>query len=162
MDELAASEYQALAAFRYQLRRFLRFSEERAEAAGLEPRHHQLLLAIKGLPPGQQPTVGALAEQLQIQHHSAVELIDRAERRGLIQRVRGAADRRQVFARLTPRGEAMLDDLSRYHRAELRSTGPALIQALNALLASTESAEEDRAASDDGMRPHHVEGECLA
>ena len=81
-DEISITEYQALAEFRYELRRFLRFSEQAARAAGFEPRQHQLLLAIKGLPEGKQATISALAERLQIAHHSTVELIDRLVERG--------------------------------------------------------------------------------
>ncbi|HYX50470.1 MAG TPA: helix-turn-helix domain-containing protein, partial [Ktedonobacteraceae bacterium] len=76
-DEISITEYQTLAEFRYQLRRFLRFSEQAARAAGLEPQQHQLLLALKGLPEGRKATIGALAERLQLTHHSTVELVDR-------------------------------------------------------------------------------------
>jgi DNA-binding MarR family transcriptional regulator len=133
-DEISITEYQALAEFRYQLRRFLRFSEQAARAAGLEPQQHQLLLAIKGLPEGKQATISALAERLQIAHHSAVELIDRLVERGFIQRCRGEGDQRWVFVALTSQGEEVLRNLSLAHRAELRSADPALVQALTLLL----------------------------
>ncbi len=74
---LALSDYQALAELRYQVRLFLHFSEEAARKAGLEPQQHQLMLAIKGLPKGMRPTIGTLAERMQIQHHSTVELVNR-------------------------------------------------------------------------------------
>ena len=115
------------------MRRFIHFSEQAARAVGLEPQQHQLLLALRGLPEGIEPTIGAIAERLQLQHHSAVELVDRSVRHGLIERCRGERDRRQVFLRLTPKGEALLHELSRHHRAELRTTGPALARALRAL-----------------------------
>src|ERR1700731_4491393 len=92
-------DYTALADFRYEIRRFLNFSETAARAAGIEPHQHQALLAIKGLPARQIATVGALAERLQIQHHSAVELTNRLESKGLIRRSRGQADRREVLLR---------------------------------------------------------------
>ncbi len=133
-DEISITEYQALAEFRYQLRRFLRFSEQAARVAGLEPQQHQLLLTIKGLPQGRKATISALTERLQIAHHSTVELIDRLVERGFIQRSRGEGDQRWVFVTLTPQGEEALRTLSLAHRAELRSTGPALVQALTLLL----------------------------
>jgi DNA-binding MarR family transcriptional regulator len=135
-DEVPITAYQTLAEFRYQLRRFLRFSEQAARAAGLEPQQHQLLLAVKGLPEGRKATISALAERLQIAHHSTVELIDRLVERGFIQRCRSEADQRQVLVRLTPQGEEALWNLSLAHRAELRSTGPALVQALTLLLSN--------------------------
>jgi DNA-binding MarR family transcriptional regulator len=136
-DEVSITEYQALAEFRYQLRRFLRFSEQAARAAGLEPQQHQLLLALKGLPQEKKATIGALAERLQIAHHSAVELVDRLAERGLIQRNRGEADQRQVLLTLTSQGEEVLQKLALAHRAELRLAGSVLIQALDTLLTST-------------------------
>jgi DNA-binding MarR family transcriptional regulator len=75
--DLSLADYQALAEFRYLLRRFLHFSEQEARAAGLEPQQHQMLLAIKGLPADKAASVGELAERLQLQHHSTVELINR-------------------------------------------------------------------------------------
>jgi DNA-binding MarR family transcriptional regulator len=133
-DEIPITEYQALAEFRSQLRRFLRFSEQAARAAGLKPQQHQLLLAIKGLPEGKQATISALAERLQLAHHSTVELIDRLVERGFIQRCRDEGDQRRVLVRLTSQGEEALRNLSLAHRAELRSAGPALVQALTLLL----------------------------
>ena len=135
-DEIPITEYQTLAEFRYQLRRFLRFSEQAARAAGLEPQQHQLLLAVKGLPEGSKATISVLAERLQIAHHSTVELIDRLVERGYIQRCRDEADQRRVLVSLTPQGEEVLQNLSLAHRAELRSTGPALVQALTLLLSN--------------------------
>ncbi|HZP42538.1 MAG TPA: helix-turn-helix domain-containing protein [Candidatus Binatia bacterium] len=119
-------EYRALAEFRYQIRRFLRFSERAARAAGLGPQHHQLLLAVKGLPAGRRPTVGEIAERLQLQHHSAVELIDRLAAHGLVRRDRDPRDHRQVVVRLTARGEAVLHELSLHHLAELQAMSQAL------------------------------------
>lgn len=127
--------YRALAEFRYEIRRYLNFSERAARAAGIEPQQHQALLAIKGLPAARPATIGALAERLQIQHHSAVELVDRLEGRGLLRRARSRADRREVMLRLTPRGEKLLRKLSLPHRAELRSAGRALLRALEAAIA---------------------------
>jgi DNA-binding MarR family transcriptional regulator len=136
--EITQAEYQALAEFRHQLRRFLRFSEQAARDAGLEPQQHQLLLVIKGLPEGRTATVGELAERLQIQHHSAVELVNRMVERDLIERSRDEVDQRRVLVTLTPYGEEVLKKLSLLHRTELRITGPALVRVLDALTGSTE------------------------
>jgi DNA-binding MarR family transcriptional regulator len=127
-------DYRALAEFRYQIRRFLRFSEEAARAAGLEPQQHQLLLAVKGLPRDIEPTISDIADRLQIRHHSVVELIDRLESRGLVARKRSAQDRRKVCVELTADGEKVLETLAVQHRAELESAGPALLSALEQLL----------------------------
>lgn len=126
---LRSPDYRILAEFRYQLRKFQRFSEEAARAAGLEPQQHQLLLAIKGYG-NEQVTIGDVAERLQIQHHSAVALVDRTEQRGLLTRTRNEVDRRQVLLRLTDQGEAALRTLATAHRQELQSAAPALIRIL--------------------------------
>lgn len=141
-DDLSQAEYQALAELRYQLRRFLHFSEQEARVAGLEPQQHQLLLAIKGLPSERTASVGELAERLQLQHHSAVELINRTVERGFLERQRDTSDQRRVLVRLTEYGEELLKKLSLLHRMELRSTGPALVQVLNALTEQQSNAKE--------------------
>lgn len=128
-------DYASLAHFRFLLRRFLAFSAEKARAAGLEPRQHQLLLSLKGLPPDQAPTIKAIADHLLLRHHSAVELIDRMERNGLVTRRRDPRDRRVVLVDITARGEDLLRQLALDHRAELRTTGPALVAALDQALA---------------------------
>jgi DNA-binding MarR family transcriptional regulator len=132
-------DYAALGEFRYRIRRFVHFSEEAARQEGLEPQQHQMLLAIRVLSETTDPTVGLLADHLLIQHHSAVGLIDRLEQRGLVERVRGAMDRRQVRVRLTPGGADKLARLSLSHRDELRSSGPRLVEALRALLERLET-----------------------
>ena len=130
-QRLTDSDYQALAEFRYQIRCFLRFSEQVARAAGLEPQQHQVLLAIKGLPPEWRATVGVVAERMQLAHHSTVELIDRLEERGLVARLRDESDRRQVFVNLTAAGEEILAELSLDHLKEMGSVGPMLVDVLN-------------------------------
>ena len=122
--------YEALAAFRYEIRRFLNFTELAAREAGIEPQQHQALLAIKGLPASQKPTVGVLAERLQIRHHSAVELTHRLELRGMIRRSRNKSDLREVLLRLTPKGEKFLDRISARNYQRLASAGADLIEAL--------------------------------
>jgi DNA-binding MarR family transcriptional regulator len=137
---LALSDYRALAELRYQIRLFLRFSEEAARKMSLEPQQHQLMLALKGLPSGIRPTIGTLAERLQIQHHSAVELVNRLSAGGLVRRNRSGEDRRQVLLGLTPKGEKVLRELSIGHKAELRSQGPALVAALERAMRPTKGA----------------------
>lgn len=135
---LALADYRALADFRYLLRRFAHFSDQTARAAGLEPRQHQLLLAVKGLPDGATATMGTIAERLQIEHHSTVELVDRMEERRLVRRLRSPADRRQVLVSLTARGETVLARLTAAHRAEVQSIGPRLLRALDAVATTVE------------------------
>lgn len=133
-QEISLSQYQSLAEFRYQLRRFLHFSEQAARSVGLEPQQHQLLLALKGLPQGRPATVGELAERLQIQHHSTVELINRMVEKNFLERSRDESDQRKVIIHLTPYGEEILRKLSLLHRTELRSSGPELVGALNSVI----------------------------
>jgi DNA-binding MarR family transcriptional regulator len=127
---LTLTDYESLAELRYEIRCFLHFSEQASRAAGLEPQQHQLMLALKGLPKGTRPRIGELAERLQIQHHSTVELVNRLVAGGWVRRHRAGADRREVLLALTPKGEKILRQLSLHHRAELRTQGPALIAAL--------------------------------
>lgn len=132
--KLTTAAYRLLAAFRYELRRFQSFSEQAARGAGIEPQQHQFLLALRGLPEGARPTVGALAERLCVQPHTAVALVDKLEERELLRRERGTGDRREVLLRITPTGEAILRKLSSLHREQLASAGPAMVEALEALL----------------------------
>src|SRR6185369_9323763 len=103
-------DYQALAEFRYQIRRFLHFSEQAARAAGIEPKQHQLLLAIKGLPESLRPTIGTLADRMQLQHHSAVELIDRLEKAGMVDRTRSEIDVAKSSSSSPPRVSACCEN----------------------------------------------------
>lgn len=139
---MSAADYRALAEFRYQIRRFLRFSEQAARRAGLEPAQHQLLLAVKAF--AGEPSVGELAERLQLRHHSVVGLIDRLAECGLAGRSRAEGDRRQVRIGLTPKGEAVLRELSIEHRSELGGAGSALTAALRAILARQRKASHPK------------------
>src|ERR1700758_558444 len=130
----STAEYQALAQFRFLIRRYLNNSEKAARSVGLEPQQYMGMLALRGLAPDEEPTIRSLAERLQIQHHSAVELVDRMERRGLFRRERSKRDRRQVYVYVTPRGEKLLSRLVRHRIAELRVSGPELTRALQAVL----------------------------
>ena len=138
------AKFIAQAEFRYQIRRFLRFSEEAARRANLHPQQYQLLLAIRGLPPGEPAKIGRLAERLQLAHHSAVELIDRAERRGLVMRTADHLDRRQVMVHLSSRGETVLKQLAREHRAEIRSASRSLLKALQVLSRTENTGKKGR------------------
>ncbi len=133
-QEITLSQYQSLAEFRYQLRLFLHFSEQAARSVGLVPQQHQLLLTLKGLPQGRSATVSELAERLQIQHHSTVELINRMVKRNLLERSRDEKDQRKVIIHLAPYGEEVLRKLSLLHRTELRSSGPELVRALHSVI----------------------------
>ncbi len=130
---LSKSQHELLAAFRYALRQFLHFSEEAAQAAGIQPQQHQALLAIKGFPGRDYVTVGELAERLQLRHHSTVGLVDRLVAEKLVVRAPSAQDRRQVFVQLTRRGETVLEKLSSAHAQQLKRMGPELILRLQRL-----------------------------
>jgi len=134
MKKLALTDYESLAELRHQIRRFLHFSEAAARAAHIEPRQHQLMLAVKGLPKNVRPRISEMAERLQIQHHSAVELVNRLAARGYVERRHGM-DRREVLLQLTDKGERILRDLSLSHREELRMQGPALLRSLKRVMA---------------------------
>jgi DNA-binding MarR family transcriptional regulator len=125
---------QAMAELRYQIRLFLRFSENAARQAGIEPQQHQLLLAIKGLPHGSKPTIGVLAERMQLQPHSTVGLIDRLVERGFLVRLRATDDRRQVLVKLTHDGEELLEKLALHHFRELHSVEPKFRNVLQSLM----------------------------
>ena len=145
--DLSADEYQALAEFRYRVRRFLRVSEEAASRAGIEARQYQFLLALKGLIQQQRVTISDLAERMQLRHHSVVGLINRLVERKLIERRRGDSDRRQVYIHLTQRGDDLLRKLALYHRGELQAAGPALLSALQALMGPNARGEQSVKAS---------------
>ena len=121
------SRYRALAEFRFHIRQYLHFSDQAAKAAGLEPKQYQLLLAAKGLPEDVPPTVSALAHQLRTRHHSTVELVNRAERNGLVKRSRNGS---YVFVELTKKGELTLERVVDRRVRELRVAGPTLVKAL--------------------------------
>jgi DNA-binding MarR family transcriptional regulator len=133
---VALSDYRALAAFRYEIRKFLAFSERVARSHGIEPQQHQLLLAVKGFPSDSPPTIGEVAERLCVEHHTTVGLVDKLEERGLVRRERGTEDRREVFLELTTSGAVLLRKLSALHRDQLLSVGPEMVNALDAILST--------------------------
>jgi DNA-binding MarR family transcriptional regulator len=134
MKKLTLPDYQALAEFRHQIRKFLYFSGQAVETSGLELGQYQLMLAIKGIPEGLRPRIRELADRMYIQHHSAVELVNRLESRGYVRRDKTPDDRREVLLALTPRGERVLEELARHHHDELRTAGPALAAALRRIV----------------------------
>ena len=127
---LHAVDYKALAEFRFQLRKFLSFSEAAAHRAGLTPQQHQALLAIKGFSGVEPVSVGDLAEFLLVRHHTAVELVDRIIRLGLLKRIADHGDSRRMFLKLTKKGEQKLRTLSKMHFEELQSVSPELARIL--------------------------------
>jgi DNA-binding MarR family transcriptional regulator len=126
MNRLGDEDYERLLAFRVGLRRFQRWSEEQAEASGITPAHHQMLLAIRAHGDPQGPTIGDLAHSLLLRHHSVVGLVDRAEAAELVRRVPDASDHRVVRLRLTAHGAEHLEALSALHLEELRRLSPRL------------------------------------
>jgi DNA-binding MarR family transcriptional regulator len=117
---LTDADYEDLLTLRTGLRRFVRWSEQQAEAADLTPAQHQLLLAIRGHPDPRGPTIGEVADYLLLRHHSAVGLIDRADAAGLVKRVRDPDDHRLVRLQLTAAGRKRLEALSAQHLEELQ------------------------------------------
>jgi DNA-binding MarR family transcriptional regulator len=140
VPEIADPDFRALADFRHQLRKFLAFSEQTAREVGLEPRQHQMLLAIRGLPEGTEPSVQVLAERMALRHHTVVELIDRLEAAGLVRRTRDPDDRRRAHVTILSRGQDLLRKLSLVHRDELRTSAPALVASLGRVLRTAKKA----------------------
>jgi DNA-binding MarR family transcriptional regulator len=145
LKNLAKSDFEALSEFRYQLRRFLRFSEQAAESEGLTPQQYLLLLHLKGMPGRQTATVGELADRLQVQPHGALALVNRCEAAGLVKREVGSSDRRQVLVNLTAMGEERLRCLAAMHRTELESLND-VFQVAN-ILAFNDKGQHDATSS---------------
>lgn len=118
---LVKTDFEQLSEFRYQMRRFERFSEQAAQSEGVTPLQYLLLLHIKGYPEREWATIGELAERLQAQHHGVVGLVSRCEALKLVKRKASETDRRQVEVHLLKTGEKLLARLAELHRAELRS-----------------------------------------
>jgi DNA-binding MarR family transcriptional regulator len=133
--QLTRKDFEHLLAFRSSLRRFQRWSEDQARAAGLTHVQHQLLVAVKGHPGPEPPTVGDLADHLLQRHNSTVELVDRAEAAGLVRRVADGRDARVVRIWLTPKGDRILSELTPAHLVELHS----LAAVLDELVAGAEA-----------------------
>jgi DNA-binding MarR family transcriptional regulator len=134
MKKLSLADYRALAEFRYQIRRYLHFSEQVVKEAGLERGQYQLMLAIKGMPAGVRPRIRELANRMQIRHHSAVELVNRLEAGSFVHRARARDDRREVLLALTAKGERVLAELALHHHDELRTAASDLVTALRRIM----------------------------
>jgi DNA-binding MarR family transcriptional regulator len=134
--KISSAEFRALAELRYRIRQFLRESDASAQAAGLEPQQYLMLLAIRGLPEDMPAKIQTLADRLALKHHSAVELVDRLEKRGFVRRARGKQDRRQVLVSLQPKGQRVLDRVVQQRISELRASGKRLTQAIETLIRS--------------------------
>ncbi len=111
--------FETLANFRYEIRKFLRFSENVTRKAGITPLQYLMLLNIKGYPGREWATVGELADRLQAQHHGVVALVSRCEKQGFVERRRSTEDRRRIEVRLLPKGEEYVERLANAHRVQL-------------------------------------------
>jgi DNA-binding MarR family transcriptional regulator len=130
---LRAEDYDALGAFRYAIRKFLRFSKEALAAAKLTPEQYEALLAVKTSSNSKGITVGELSERLQVKHHTAVSLLDKLVARRLVKRRRASEDRRQVHLNLTSRGGSILTRMAALHRREIRHRSSEMIEVLRRL-----------------------------
>lgn len=126
MTRLSRQDFEKLLEFRVTLRRFQRWSEDQAQAAGLTHVQHQLLVAIKGHPGGRPPTIGDLAGYLLLRPHSTVELVDRAEAAGLVRRTSDSDDGRVIRVRLTPEGDRIMQELTLAHLERLHELAAVL------------------------------------
>jgi DNA-binding MarR family transcriptional regulator len=135
--KMSKADFEKLAEFRYQLRRFLRFSEDATRLRGVTMLQYQLMLQIRGFPQRDWATVGELAERLQAQPHGVVSLISRCESLGFVRRSTSTADKRRVEVSLTQKGADCVETLAMLHREELRS----LKQSLNRSLAQSLGAQ---------------------
>jgi DNA-binding MarR family transcriptional regulator len=134
MKRLTLADYRALAEFRHQIRKFLHFSETAVQSARLERGQYQMMLAIKGMPDGMRPRIREVADRMRIQHHSAVELVNRLEAGGYVGRERGQDDRREVLLALTPKGERVLSELALHHHQQLQTAAPDLVASLRKVM----------------------------
>lgn len=134
VPDLDLAQLQRLAEFRFQLRRFLHFSNSVVEQAGLRSQQYQMLQCVCGMPDGIAPTIANVASRMFLKHNSAVELVDRAIEQGLLRRLADPIDHRCVLLRVTPEGERLLASLAEFHMRELEHSGPELVRALNQVL----------------------------
>jgi DNA-binding MarR family transcriptional regulator len=150
-----SAEFRALAELRYKIRLFLKEGDAVARVAGLEPQQYLMLLAIRGLAPDVPAKIQTLADRLAVKHHSAVELVDRLERRGYVRRARSRDDRRQVLVSLLPRGQKALEQVVQHRISELRASGRELVTAIEALLkdGSKDGSRDGRPRSGRGREP---------
>jgi len=157
-ESLSDDSYTRLLRFRTGLRRFEKWSEQQAQAAGLTSAQHQLLLAVRGHPDRRGPTVGEISEYLMLRHHSVVELLDRAVGAGLVKRVADPHDRRLVRVRPTPQGTAVLRRLTRAHVAELARLAPAFEVLWDGLEPTTHLPPDQRPSAPTGSATFPLPG----
>jgi DNA-binding MarR family transcriptional regulator len=129
-----AAHLRRLAEFRFQLRRFLHFSQTVVEQAGLRNQQYQILQCVGGMPEGMAPTIANVASRMLLRHNSAVELVDRTIEKGLLRRVLDPDDHRRILLHVTPQGERTLASLAEFHTRELEHSGPGLVSALQHVL----------------------------
>lgn len=134
VPELDLAQLQRLAEFRFQLRRFLHFSNVAAEQAGLRNQQYQMLQCVGGMPDDMAPTIANVAARMLLKHNSAVELVDRAIDQGLLRRSTDPFDHRRILLRVTSEGERLLASLAEFHMQELEQSGPELVRALHRVL----------------------------
>lgn len=131
MSELRPDDYEALASFRYAMRKFLAFSKRALAAeAQLTTEQYEALLALRAFSQATGLTISDLSERLQVKHHTTVSLLNKLEKLGLVRREQATSDRRRVFVRLTPPGTKILQRVAVVHRQEIRSRSPEMIEAL--------------------------------
>jgi DNA-binding MarR family transcriptional regulator len=150
------AEYLALAEFRYQIRKYLRHMEDRARQIGINPQQYQVLLAIKGLPKDKSPTISTIAERMQLNHNSMVELVDRCEERGMLRRARSSSDRRQVVLTITPEGETLMRQLAAGARQQLRTIGPILSESIRRLMEDTRNVKDSSESERQSTRRKEI------
>ncbi len=146
-DTVTQPRLRSLAEFRYQMRKFLSFSELASERCGIGVQQYQLMQVIAATPEGQQPSISYLAERMILRHNSMVELVDRAERSGLVRREHDQKDLRRSLVQLTPQGRELLQRLVAEHLAELVPKCDNLIGALRDLQSAVERRVEPGAQS---------------
>src|SRR5580693_2789076 len=131
-----------MAEFRYRLRLFLHVSQGAAEEMGLRSQQYQLLQCVGGMPEGIAPTIADVAARMLLKHNSAVELVDRSVKQGLLRRSGDDADHRRILLRVSPRGERILASLSQFHTRELEQSGPELVRALDGIVRGARMSRE--------------------
>jgi len=133
---VATEKLVELAEFRYRLRRFLSFSETASEAVGISAQQYQLLQVVAAVPAGQESSITYIAERMMVRHNSAVELVDRAEKAGLVRRVADESDHRRSLVEVTGRGAELLSQLVAQHLIEVEAEGPELVRTLQRLISA--------------------------
>jgi DNA-binding MarR family transcriptional regulator len=131
---VATTKLVELAEFRYRLRRFLSFSETASEAVGISAQQYQVLQVVAAIPAGQESSISYVAERMVVRHNSAVELVDRAEKAGLVRRVADQNDHRRSLVEITSRGAELLSQLVAQHLIEVEAEGPELVRTLQRLI----------------------------